>query len=215
MGLVFFRRLRYNFANGFFRERKLPMKRYRPRCAGYTVLYVLALLCFADVVYTIYGRLSGTANEYMASFSFFSYIIFAFAVCYVSLYARAQVVIDGERIRIAYPANVRPRPGQGRAMIIFRQGDLDLKLIDKTFSLKELVRYGYVEDLGYERIDQARGGDKSKLFPVHEIAFITSENKRYHMNIAIFKDVQRREMLRQIRDISGVEPEGALAELLD
>ena len=39
-----------------------------------------------------------------------------------------------------------------------------------------------------------------------KVAIITSENKRYHMNIAIFKDVQRREMLRQIRDIISGAP---------
>ena len=48
-----------------------------------------------------------------------------------------------------------------------------------------MTRYGYVEDLGYDRLDQSQSGEKSKLFPVHEVAFITSENKRYHMNAGI------------------------------
>ena len=57
------------------------MKRYRPHCAGYIVLYVLGLLCLVDAVYTAYTSATGTANPYMASFSFFSYIILAMAVC--------------------------------------------------------------------------------------------------------------------------------------
>lgn len=186
------------------------MKRYRPYCAGYIVLYVLTLMAFADMTYTLIGQIRGTLNEYMGTFSFFSYIIFAMAMCYTWQYIRAQVVIDGSKLRIAFPANVRPREGEPRAMIIYRQGDLDLKFIDKTIDLGKLVRYGYVEDLGYERIDRSQGGENSKLFPVHEVAFITSENKRYHLNAGIFSDKQRLDMFRTIRDTSGVEPEGKL-----
>lgn len=188
------------------------MKRYRPLCAGFIVLYALALFSLADVIYTVYGQVTGTQNQMMASFSFFSYIIFAMAMCYVWMYYRAQVLFSGDNIRIAFPASLRPRQGEGRAVFIFRQGELDLKLVDKTFSLKKLVRYGYVEDLGYERIDKSGAGEKNKLFPVHEVAFITNENKRYHMNAAFYSAKQSREIFSQIREISGVEPEGKLAE---
>ena len=188
------------------------MKRYRPLCAGFIVLYALALFSLADVIYTVYGQITGTQNPMMASFSFFSYIIFAMAMCYVWMYYRAQVLFSGDNIRIAFPASLRPRQGEGRAVFIFRQGELDLKLVDKTFSLKKLVRYGYVEDLGYERIDKSGAGEKNKLFPVHEVAFITNENKRYHMNAAFYSAKQRREIFSQIREISGVEPEGKLEE---
>ena len=58
------------------------MKRYRPHCAGYIVLYVLTLLCLGDVVFTIYRQVANVENEYMAGFSFFSYLIFAMAVEY-------------------------------------------------------------------------------------------------------------------------------------
>jgi len=188
------------------------MKRFRPHTAGFIVLYVLTLLSFADVVYTTYRQIRGINNDYMASFSFFSYFVFAMALCYVWQYARAKVVISGSKMRVAFPVNMRPKQGQPRAMIIFRQGDLDLKFIDKTIDLKLVTRYGYAKDLGYESLDQSRGGEKSKLFPVREVAFITSENKRYHMNAGIYSPKQRRDIFAEVRRQTGLEPEGALAE---
>lgn len=190
------------------------MKCYRPYAPGFIVLYVLSFLSLVDVVYTIARQAMGMRNDYMASFSFFSYLVFAMACCYVWQYARSKVVIDGHKMRVAFPVNMRPKQGQPRAMIIYRQGDLDLKFIDKTIDLNRVTRYGYVEDLGYDRLDQSQGGDKSKLFPVHEVAFITNENKRYHMNAGIYSDKQKKEIFTQVRDITGIEPEGALAEVL-
>ena len=190
------------------------MKRYRPYAPGYIVLYGLTLLSLADVIFTIVRQSRGVENDIMASFSFFSYLIFAMACFYTWNYARAQVAIDGHRMRAAFPANVRPKQGEPRAMILYRQGDLDLKFIDKTIDLKLVTRYGYVEDLGYDPIDQTRSGEKNKLFPVHEVAFITSENKRYHMNAGIYSARQNREIFTQVRDITGIEPEGKLAEVL-
>ena len=190
------------------------MKRYRPYCAGFIVLYALTLLTFGDVVFTTVRQLRGMANDMMGSLSMFSYLIFALALCYTWQYIRTQVVIDGGKLRIAFPANVKPKEGQPRAMFIYRQGDVDIRFIDKTFALDKLVRYGYVEDLGYERIDRGQAGENNKLFPVHEVAFITSENKRYHMNAGFYSDKQKKEIFTQVRDISGVEPEGKLAELL-
>ena len=176
------------------------MKRYRPYCAGYIVLYVLTLLCLGDVIFTVVRQANGTMNEMMGGFAFFSYVIFALAVAYTWQYIRAEVAIDGKKLHIAYPAKVRPREGQPRAMILYRQGELDLKFIDKTIDLSRLTRYGYVEDLGYERIDRTQADEKSRLFPVHEVAFITDDNKRYHLNAAIFSDRQQREIFQQIRD---------------
>ena len=191
------------------------MKRYRPYCAGYIVLYVLVFLSFGDVAFTLIRQARGITGDYMSSFSFFSYIIFALAVCYVWMYVRAQVVVDGKSLRIAYAANVRPKQGEARAMFIYRQGDLDLRFIDKTIALDSVTRYGYVEDLGYERIDKTGASEKSKLFPVHEVAFITSDNKRYHLNAAIFSPKQRRAIFEQIKQYSGVAPEGSLAQELN
>ena len=190
------------------------MKRYRPYCAGYIVLYVLAVLCLGDAVYTAVRQARGV-NDLMTSFSFFSYLILAMAACYTWHYARAKVVIDGTKLRFAFPANVRVKPGEQRAIFLFRQGDLDMKFIDKTIDLKKLVSYGYVEDMGYEPIDKSGAGEKNKLFPVHEVALITNENKRYHMNAGVYSARQQREIFSQVRDISGVEPQGKLAEVLN
>lgn len=189
------------------------MKRFRPYCAGYIVLYVLTLLCFGDVVYTVIRQTRGI-NDAMASFSFFSYIIFALALCYCWVYVRAQVAIDGKHLRMAWPANVKPKQGEARAMFIYRQGDLDIRFIDKTIRLDSITRYGYVEDLGYERIDRSQSTEKNKLFPVHEVAIITNDNKRYHMNAGIFSPKQQKAIFALIRQYSGVTPEGSLAELL-
>ena len=167
------------------------MKRYRPYCAGYIVLYVLALLCLGDAVYTAIRQARGV-NDLMTNFSFFSYLILAMAACYTWHYARAKVVIDGTKLRFAFPANVRVKPGQPRAFFLFRQGELDMKFIDKSGA-----------------------GEKNKLFPVHEVALITDENKRYHLNAAVYSARQQREIFSQVRDISGVEPQGKLAEVLN
>lgn len=190
------------------------MKRFRPHCAGYIVLYTLTLLSFADVVYTIIRQVRGTNNDMVGSFSFFSYIILALALAYTWHYIRAQVCIDGSRMRVAFPANVRPKQGEARAFFVFRQGDLDIRFIDKTIDLKLVTRYGYVEDLGYEPIDRTPGGQKNKLFPVHEVAFITSENKRYHMNAGAYSDKQKKAIFTEIQRITGIAPEGTLKQVL-
>ncbi|MBQ8110997.1 MAG: hypothetical protein IJ124_12635 [Clostridia bacterium] len=190
------------------------MKRFRPYCAGYIVLYVLVLLSCADAVTTTIRQIKGL-NDAMTGLSFFAYIIFALALCYAWMYVRTQVAIDGKTLRMAWPANIRPKQGENRAMFIYRQGDVDLKFIDKTVKLDSITRYGYVEDLGYERIDRGQSTEKNKLFPVHEVAIITKDNRRYHMNAAIYSEKQRREMFELIRRYSGVEPEGALKALLE
>ena len=72
------------------------MKKFRPYKPGFIVLYVLGFLCVSDAVYSLITSLLGTANEYMASFSLFSYLIAALAILYVRMYARTKVVIDGK-----------------------------------------------------------------------------------------------------------------------
>ena len=189
------------------------MKVFRPYCAGYIILYVLVVLCGVDAGFTVYRQVKGV-NDALPGFSMFSYIIFAMAVLYAWQYVRAQVAFDGNKMRVAFPANIRPKQGEPRAMILYRQGDLDLKFIDKTIDLTTVTRYGYVEDLGYERIDRSQAGENSKLYPVHEVAFITSDNKRYHMNAAIYSPKQQKAIFEEIRKVSGVEPEGKLKEAL-
>ena len=186
------------------------MKTYRPYCAGFIVLYVLVGISLLDAGWSLYGQITGTGNQFMQSFSFFSYLVAAMGLCYCWVYVRARVTIDDRRLRIAWPANVKPADSSKRAMIIYRQGANDLKLIDKTIALDSIERYGYVEDLGFSRVDQTGADAKSPLFPVHEVCFLTKDGKRYHMNAAIYSKKQRRAMFNDIRQATGVEPEGSL-----
>lgn len=190
------------------------MKKYRPYNSGYIVLYVLVALCASDALFTLIGQMRGTLNEYMRSFALFSYLIAAMAIAYAYVYVRTVVCIDGDRLRIAFPANIQPPEGAKRAMIVYRQGPNDLKLIDKTIDMKKIERYGYVDDLGFSRVDKSTSTEKSPLFPVKEVCFLTSDGKRYHMNAAIYKPKQLKAMFTQIREATGIEPEGSLAEVL-
>ena len=190
------------------------MKKYRPTRSGFIVLYVLVAIAACDAAYTLIGTLTGAANEYIRSFSFFSYLIAAMAIAYVRIYARAVVAIDEKYIRIAFPAYIKPPVDGKRAFIIYRQGNLDMKLIDKTFPLANIQRYGYVDDLGYSRVDQSSTDETSPLFPVKEVCFLTSDGKRYHMNAGNYNWSQLKEMFNQITDNTGIAPEGSLAEIL-
>ena len=190
------------------------MKTYRSHCPGFILLYVLVGLSLVDAGYSLYGQITGTGNEYMQSFSFFSYIIAAMGLCYAWVYVRAKVCIDDKNLRLAFPANVKPVDSSKRAMIIYRQGPNDLKLIDKTIALDNIERYGYVEDLGYSRVDQTGANEKSKLFPVHEVCFLTKDGKRYHLNAAIFSKKQQKAIFSDIRSATGIEPEGSLGQVL-
>ena len=192
----------------------MTMKRFRPYCAGFILLYVLVIISVCDALYSFYGTATGTINPYMSSFSVFSYLIAAMGLCYAWVYVRAQVCIDEKNLRIAFPAFIQPPAGAKRAMFIYRQGPNDLKLIDKTFPLASIERYGYVEDLGFSRVDKTGAGEKSPFFPVHEVCFLTSENKRYHMNAAIYSEKQRKEIFNTIRQATGIAPEGRLAQEL-
>ena len=190
------------------------MKTYRPYCSGFIVLYVLVLISFGDAIWSLYGQITGTANQFMASFSFFSYLIAAMGACYSWVYIRAKVCIDDKNLRIAFPANIRPADSSKRAMFIYRQGPNDLKLIDKTFALDSIERYGYVKDLGYSRVDQTGANEKSPLFPVNEVCFLTRDGKRYHMNAAIYSKKQQKAIFNAIKDATGIEPEGSLKNVL-
>ena len=191
------------------------MKTYRPICSGFIVLYVLVLISFVDAGWTLYGQITGTANQFMASFSFFSYLIAVMGACYSWVYIRAKVCIDDKNIRIAFPANVKAPDPSKRAMIIYRQGPNDLRLIDKTFPLKSIERYGYVKDLGFSRVDQTGADEKSPLFPVNEVCFLTSDGKRYHMNAAIYSKKQQKAIFTDIKNATGIAPEGSLKQVLE
>lgn len=184
----------------------MDMKRFRPRCGGYYFLYVLVVLTLADAVYSFISTMNGTANEYIQSFSMFSYIIAAFAVLYARLYMAAKVEISDKTLHIACLFALRPAKDAKRVSFIFRQGDLDLKLVDKRVELANIVKYGYVEDLGCPGIDQTGARPNSKAFPVHEMAFITNDNKRYHLNIAVYGKKQEQEIISLIAAATGKQP---------
>ncbi len=189
------------------------MKKYRPYRAGFIVIYVLGVLCLGDAIVSLIRQANGTANSYMASFSIFSYLIAILAFFYIKMYIVTRVEIDANKMRIVFPCYIKPAAGAKRAMFIYRQGETDIKLIDKTFPLSELKKYGYIEDLGYSKLDQSNAGPKNKLFPVHEIALVMQDGRRYHMNGAFYSEKQLRGMLEQIYAATKLAPEGSLREL--
>lgn len=206
--------MRYNDSN-IASEGVRSMKTYRPYTSGFIVLYVLSAICLTDAVYTLVTQVTGVGgNAYMQNFSFFSYLIAAMALAYVRMYVKTRVTIDGKNIRIVFPAYIIPPEGTKRAFFIFRQGQTDMKLIDKTFSLERVERYGYVADFNLSRVDQSGADEKSPLFKVREVCFLTSDGKRYHMNAGFYNQKQLRDMFTRIRDITGIEPDGNLAEMV-
>lgn len=190
------------------------MKKFRPYCAGFIVLYVLCALCVGDSLYSLISQARGTANEYMTSFSLFSYLIAAMAIVYVRLYGQSKVAISDKTMQVVNPVYIKPQAGEKRAMFLFRQGDTDIKLMNKTFNLADLTKYGYIEDLEYSRLDASGVGEKNKLFPVHEIALVMQDGKRYHMNGGFYSAKQLKTMFRKVQDVTGVAPTGKLADLL-
>ncbi len=188
------------------------MKKYRPYKAGFIVIYVLGVLCISDAVITLVRQMQGTANAYLQSFSLFSYLIAALAVLYVKMYACTRIEIDKRYMHIVCPFYIKPAPGAKRAMFVYRQGENDIKLVDKKFELEELLRYGYIEDLGYNALDKSGAGQKNKLFPVHEMALVMKDGKRYHVNAGFYSPKQLKEIVDQLVENTGVHPTGALAK---
>ena len=190
------------------------MKKYRPYKPGFIVLYVLGLLSISDAVYTLVSQTLGRSDAYIANFSLFSYLIAVLAIIYVRMYASTRVEIDGTHMRVVYPVYIKPQPGAKRAMFIFRQGNTDLKLVNKRFLLADMERYGYIEDLNYSRLDQSGVGENNKLFPNHEIALVMKDGKRYHMNGGYFSAKQLAGMIEKIHAATGLVPQGKLADLV-
>jgi len=186
------------------------MKKFRPYKAGFIVLYALAILCTADAVHALYGQITGTANEYIQSFSLFSYLIAALAVVYVKMYAATRVEISNTTFHFVNPVYIKPAPGAKRASFIFRQGETDLKKVDKKFNLADLEKFGYIEDLGYSVLDQSGASETNPLFPVHEIAMVMKDGKRYHFNGGYYSVEQLKEMNAAIESATGLKPEGKL-----
>ena len=190
------------------------MKKYRPYKAGFIVLYVLCLLSVGQTAFELISQARGTSNEYMASFTTFGVLIAAMAIMYVRMYIVARVEIDGNYMRIVFPVYIKPKPGEKRAFFLYRQGENDLKLVNKRFALADLEKYGYIEDLNYAQLDRSNVGEKNKLFPVHEIALVMKDGRRYHMNGGFYSPKQLVGMIEQIHAATGLIPEGKLADLV-
>ena len=184
-----------------------------PHCFGYLFLYFLCLLSVSDTVYTAWCQLTGTENAMVSSFGFFSYIITAAALCYASFYAKSHVEIRNNTLRTVGPVMRQAREGEPRAMFLFRQGDMDNCLWDKSFPLSDLVRYGYCSDLGFQRVDESNAGEKG-FMPVKEIVFVLTDNRRCHMNAGPYTDHQIQQLLLTIKEKTGIKPEGQLSNLL-
>lgn len=191
------------------------MKKFRPYKAGYIVLYALGVACVGDAVVSIVSSLRGTQNEMLASMSMFTYLLAILAIFYVKMYVTTKVVINGSKFRFVNTAYIKPAEGAKRASFIYRQGENDIRRIDKTFNMEELERYGFIEDLGYSKLDRSGAGEGNVLFPVHEVAFVMQDGKRYHFNAGNYSFKQLREMVTLIQSASHIAPEGKLALVLD
>ena len=191
------------------------MKKFRPYKAGYIVLYALGVACIGDAVASIVSSLRGTQNEMLASMSMFTYLLAILAIFYVKMYITTKVVIHDGKFRFVNTAYIKPAEGAKRASFIYRQGENDIRRIDKTFNMAELERYGFIEDLGYSKLDRSGAGEGNALFPVHEIAFVMQDGKRYHFNAGNYAFKQLREMVECIQNASHIAPEGRLALVLD
>ena len=189
------------------------MNRYRPYRAGFIVIYILGLLCISDAIVTLVRQMTGTLNEYMSSFSLFSYLIALLAVFYVKMYVVTRVEIDSTSMHIVNPVYIKPQPGAKRASFIYRQGENDIKLMNKRVQLTELEKFGYIEDLGYEKLDRSGAGENNALFPVHEVALVMKDGKRYHWNAANYSWKQLQQIVPQIEQASGVQATGKLADV--
>lgn len=200
-----------------FHEEMAGVKKYRPYRSGFIVLYSLAALSVADAVYTIVGKIRGELNPVLSSFSVFSYLVAALGITYSVTYLRTVVCIDDARMRIVFPAFLPLPAGEKPTVVqmLFKSGSNYLRVIDKTIELKTIERYGYVEDLGFSNVDKTGAKPTTPLFPVHEVCFLTSDGKRYHMNAGNYGKKQLKEMFSQIRDATGIMPEGSLRQVFD
>ena len=189
------------------------MKKYRPYRAGFIVIYILGVLCMSDAIITLIKQFTGTLNEYMSSFSLFSYLIALLAFFYVKMYVVTRVEIDSSTMHIVNPVYIKPQPGAKRASFIYRQGENDIKLLNKRVQLTELEKFGYIEDLGYDKLDRSGAGENNALFPVHEVALVMKDGRRYHWNAANYSWKQLQQIIPQIEQASGVQASGKLAEV--
>ena len=190
------------------------MKKFRPYNAGYLLLYGLTLICIIEAVRSLSGlQVGGAAGTATSNpFMIWSLLLCVFAVIYVKQYIPTVVEINGNQMRIVRPVLVIPKPGAQRANFIMRQGDKDGKLIEHRFDLSQVRKYGYVEDLGMKPEDQSGASATTKLFPVHEVAFVLEDEKNYRLNTPIYSQKQREEIFVRVQEITKIAPTGALAQ---
>ena len=194
------------------------MKKFRPMNAGYIVVYVVVIACILESLWTLtnYFFLGGMneQNSTSSTFFFWTLLLLPLAVIYGNRYRQTVVELSQTHMRIVRPAQIIPKPGEKRASIIFRQGETDNVLIQRTFELSQLDKYGYIEEFGFRPEDKSGAKEDAKLFPVHEVAFVMKDGRNCRMNAAIYKDKQLRELFCTLRDATGIEPTGKLAKLL-
>lgn len=191
------------------------MKKFRPSAAGFYVLYGLFLLCAADVVHLLIGGRLGTLNETAQSFSMFSYLLVIVAFFYVKLYGATRVEITDKTFHMVYPVYIKPAPDAKRVNFLFRSGENDMKQLDKTFPFVELEKFGFIEDLGYSLLDRSGAGEHNALFPVHEVAFVMKDGRRYHWNAAFYGWKAQKEIVTLVQNASGVTATGKLADAVN
>ena len=189
------------------------MKKFRPYKAGFIVLYALAVLCVSDAIYSAIKQINGTAPEMMQSMGMFSYLIAILALFYVKTYISTRIVIDDKTMQIVFPVYIKPAAGAKRANFLYRQGENDLKVVNKKFNLADIEKFGYVEDLGYKKLDNSGTTENNALFPVHEVALVMKDGKRYHVNAGHYSVKQLKEIVALIEKGSGVKAEGKLADV--
>ena len=187
--------------------------RIRPHNFGYIFLYALCALCSADTLYTIVCQIRGIENAFVSSFSILSYFICIAAVFYTVLYARSQISIQNGELRTVGPVMRKPEDGK-RAFFLLRQGNLDMELWDKSFSLADVVRYGYAADLGFPRVDQSDIKEDSRFMPVREVAFVLTDNRRCHVNIGCYSRKQVQLLFDRVLEETHLAPEGSLQSAL-
>ncbi len=194
------------------------MKKYRPLNAGYILTYVVVIAVLLQGIWTIVSMIlrqgAETQNSVTGMLDMWTLILVPFAVIYGNHYRQTVVEISPTAMRIVRPALIYPKPGEKRASFVFRQGASDNVLIRRSFDLKQLAKYGYAEDFGMRPEDKTGAKPDARLFPVHEVAFIMQDGRNCRMNAAIYKPAQLREMFSAIREATGIEPTGKLAELL-
>ena len=194
------------------------MKKYRPLNAGYILVYVIVIAVILQGIWTLIAMMlrqgAAAQNSFTGMFDMWTLILVPLAVIYGNHYRQTVVELSSTAMRIVRPAVVYPKEGEKRASFVFRQGGSDNVLIRRSFELSRLAKYGYIEDFGLRPEDKSGAKTDAKLFPVHEVAFIMEDGRNCRMNAAVYKPAQLREIFTLLRDATGIEPTGKLAEVL-